>query len=153
MAYRPVSWRIGWSGRGALLAAAIALLAFARVAGAEMSCPDTLSVQQKADPPSGWSVTYVEQAPRLAGVTIFDGQPANRVSLKYNRRRQTAKELILGWDMADSPRTYYLQCSYERSTAQIATPLPPGVRTCEVVYDRNVTYPGGGLAIKRMVCR
>jgi len=24
---------------------------------------------------------------------------------------------------------------------------------CDVVYDRNVTYVGGGLAIKRMVCR
>jgi hypothetical protein len=138
------------------LAAAVALLtllALVRTACAEMSCPDTLSVQQRAEPPTGWSVSYAEQAPRLSGVTIFDGQPANRVSLKYNRRRQTAKEMILGWDLADSPRSYYLQCSYERSTAQIATPLPPGIRTCEVAYDRNVTYPGGGLAIKRMVCR
>lgn len=144
---------MNWRRRAGRLAFTIVLVATAGVASAEVTCPDTLSVQQKADPPTGWSVTYVEQAPRLAGVTIFDGQPANRVSLKYNRRRQTAKELILGWDMADSPRSYYLQCSYERSTAQIATPLPPGIRTCEVVYDRNVTYPGGGLAIKRMVCR
>jgi hypothetical protein len=144
---------MAWSRLRSLPAAAVALLALVGSAGAEMSCPDTLSVQQRAEPPPGWSVSYAEQAPRLAGVTIFDGQPANRVSLKYNRRRQTAKELILVWDMGDSPRSYYLQCSYERSTAQIATPLPPGVRTCEVVFDRNVTYPGGGLAIKRMVCR
>jgi hypothetical protein len=144
---------MAWSRLRSLPAAPVALLALVGTASAEMSCPDTLSVQQRAEPPSGWSVSYVEQAPRLAGVTIFDGQPANRVSLKYNLRRQTAKELILVWDMGDSPRSYYLQCSYERSTAQIATPLPPGVRTCEVVFDRNVTYPGGGLAIKRMVCR
>ena len=122
-------------------------------ARAEMACPDTLSVQQRAEPPSGWAVSYVEQAPRLSGVTIFDGQPANRATVKYNRRRQTGKELILRWDLILSPRSYYLQCSYERTTAQISTTLPPGVRGCEVVYDRNVSYPGGALAVKRMVCQ
>jgi hypothetical protein len=133
--------------------AAAALLGWSAGGRAEIACPDTLSVSQRADPPTGWSVTYAEQAPRLSGVTIFDGQPANRASIKYTNRRQSAKEMILTWDLGDSPRSFYLQCSYERSTAQIASALPPGVRTCEVVYDRTVSYPGGGLAIKRMVCR
>jgi len=133
--------------------AAAALLGWLTGSRAEIACPDTLSVNQRADPPTGWSVTYAEQAPRLSGVTIFDGQPANRASIKYTNRRQSGKEMILTWDLGDSPRSFYLQCSYERSTAQIASALPPGVRTCEVVYDRTVSYPGGGLAIKRMVCR
>lgn len=133
--------------------AAAALLGWSAGGRAEFSCPDTLSVSQRADPPRGWSVTYAEQAPRLSGVTIFDGQPANRASIKYTNRRQNAKEMILTWDLGDSPRSFYLQCSYERSTAQIASALPPGVRTCEVVYDRTVSYPGGALAVKRMVCR
>ena len=133
--------------------AAAALLAVNVTARAEVQCPDTLSVSQRADPPTGWSVTYAEQAPRLSGVTIYDGQPANRATIKYTNRRQSAKELILVWDLGDNPRSFYLQCSYERSSAQIATALPPGVRTCEVVYDRTVSYPGGGLAVKRMVCR
>ncbi len=132
---------------------AIALLGLAAVGRAEMQCPDTLSVSQRADPPVGWSVTYAEQAPRLSGVTIYDGQPANRVTIKYTNRRQSGKELVLTWDLGDNPRSFYLQCSYERSTAQIASPLPPGVRTCEVVFDRTVSYPGGGFAVKRMVCR
>jgi hypothetical protein len=132
---------------------AAALLGLAAAARAEMTCPDSLSVDQRADPPTGWNVTYGEQAPRLAGVTIFDGQPANRVSIKYSKRRQNDKELILTWDLGTSPRSFYLQCSYERTTAQIATALPPGARTCEVVYDRTVSYPGGGFAVKRMVCR
>jgi hypothetical protein len=133
--------------------AAAALLGLPAAGRAEIACPDTLSVNQRADPPTGWSVTYAEQAPRLSGVTIFDGQPANRASIKYSNRRQTSKEMVLTWDLGDSPRSFYLQCSYERSTAQIATALPPGVRTCEVVFDRSVSYPGGGFAIKRMVCR
>jgi hypothetical protein len=139
---------IGFNG----IAAAV-LLGLAAAGRAEVGCPDTLSVNQRAEPPAGWSVTYAEQAPRLSGVTIYDGQPANRVSIKYTNRKQSAKELVLVWDLGDNPRSFYLQCSYERSTAQIASALPPGVRTCEVVYDRTVSYPGGGFAIKRMVCR
>jgi hypothetical protein len=133
--------------------ACAAFLFVSGVARAEMACPDTLSVQQRAEAPAGWTVSYAEQAPRLAGVTIFDGPPANRVSLKYTRRQHADKELILTWLLSDSPRSFYLQCGYERTTAQIASPLPPGVRSCEVVFDRNVSYPGGALAIKRMVCR
>jgi hypothetical protein len=120
---------------------------------AEVSCPDTLHVQQRADVPDGWTVNYAEQSPRLSGVIIFDGPPSNRASIKYNYRTQTAKEIRSRWDLVYSPRSQYLQCSYERTTAQIAMPLPAGVRMCEVVYDRNVTYPGGGLAIKRMTCK
>lgn len=132
---------------------AAALLGLTAAGRAEVQCPDTLSVSQRAEPPTGWSVSYAEQAPRLSGVTIYDGQPANRVSIKYTNRKQSAKELVLIWDLGDNPRSFYLQCGYERSTAQIASPLPPGVRTCEVVYDRTVSYPGGALAVKRMVCR
>ena len=134
------------------LAAAV-LLGLPLAGRAEIACPDTLGVNQRAEPPSGWSVIYGEQAPRLSGVTIFDGQPANRASIKYTRRRQSDKELTLTWDLGSNPRSFYLQCSYERTTAQIATALPPGVRTCEVVYDRTTSYAGGGFSIKRMVCR
>ncbi len=130
-----------------------ALLLLSGAAKAEFACPDTLGVQQHAEPPAGWNVSYVEQSPRLSGVTIFDGPPANRVNLKYTKRQHTDKEMILTWDLGDSPRSFYLQCAYERTTAQISSPLPPGVRTCQVVFDRGVSYPGGSLAIKRMVCR
>lgn len=120
---------------------------------AELACPDSLEVQQRATAPAGWNASYSEQAPRLDGVTIFDGPPANRASIKYNLRRQTGSELRLRWDLTYSPRSYYLQCHYERTTALISAPLPAGVRGCEVAYDRNVSYPGGGMAVKRTVCR
>jgi hypothetical protein len=136
-----------------LIIASMYILACATTAAhAEVSCPDQLSVQQRADPPSGWSVSYQETAPRLSAVTIYDGPPSNRVSLKYAKRRQTTRELILTWSLPDTPRTYYLQCGYERTSAQISSPLPPGVRECEIVMDRTTSYPGGGLAVKRMNC-
>jgi hypothetical protein len=140
-------------GHGRSLLACLALLGSAAAARAEVSCPDQLEVEQRAQPPSGWSVGYSDIAPRLSGVTLFDGPPANRVSLKYDRRRQTAKELILSWILRDSPRSHYLLCSYERTTAQINTALPPGTGRCDVVFDRTTAYPGGGLPVKRMVCQ
>ena len=114
----------GQSWRG-LLAGAGCRWAAAQAARAEVTCPDQLEVEQRAQAPSGWSVAYSDIGPRLSGITLFDGPPANRVSLKYDRRRQTATELILTWILRDSPRSHYLQCSYERTTAQINTALPP----------------------------
>jgi purine nucleoside permease len=140
-------------GGGRRLLACLAVLGSVAVARAEVSCPDQLEVEQRAQAPSGWSIGYSDIPPRLSGVTLFDGPPANRVSLKYDRRRQTAKELILTWVLRDSPRSHYLLCSYERTTAQINTALPPGSGRCDVVFDRTTSYPGGGLPVKRMVCQ
>jgi hypothetical protein len=120
---------------------------------AEIACPDQLSVQQRAEPPSGWNATYTETPPRLVGVTIFDGPPSNRATRKADTTRTTIREQIQIWNLGDSPRSYYLQCAYERTIAQIYTALPPGVRSCEVVFDRTTSYPGGALPVKRMVCR
>jgi hypothetical protein len=136
--------------RLALLGACLLASTLAR---AELACPDTLEVQQRANAPNGWNAAYGEQAPRLTGVTVFDGPPANRVSVKYNYRRQIARELNLIWNLTYNPRSYYLQCQYERTTALISAPLPAGTRGCQVVFDKNTSYSGGDMAVKRMVCR
>ena len=141
------------ANRRCSLLAVLALLGGADVARAEVGCPDQLHVEQRAQAPSGWSIGYSDIGPRLSGITLFDGPPANRSSLKYDRRRQTATELILTWILRDSPRSHYLLCSYERTTAQINIALPPGTGRCDVVFDRTTSYPGGGLPVKRMVCQ
>lgn len=138
------------AGAAALIAATAGSVPAAR---AEVSCPDRLQVAQQAQPPEGWAVSYAGGMPRLAGVTLFDGPPANRASLKHDRRKQTGRELILIWRLRDSPRSHYLQCSYERTTAVISMPLPPGLRECEVAFDLTSSYPGGAMPVKRMVCR
>jgi hypothetical protein len=119
----------------------------------DFSCPDQLEVQQRAAAPAGWTVSYSEVPPRLSGVTLLDGQPSNKAALKYDRRKSTGRELTLIWLLRDSPRSHYVQCSYERTTAQIVAPLPPGTKSCEPVFDRTTSYPSGALPVKRMVCR
>ena len=139
--------------RGSKLLLLVANLLASTLAQAELACPDVLEVQQRANTPDGWNAAYGEQAPRLTGVTVFDGPPANRASVKYNYRRQIARELHLIWNLTYNPRSYYVQCQYERTTALISAPLPAGTRGCQVVFDKNTSYPGGGMAVKRMVCR
>ncbi len=132
---------------------AVTLLGLTAAGRAEMQCPDTLSVNQRADPPTGWSVTYAEQAPRLSGVTIYDGQPANRVTIKYTNRKQSAKELIL---------TGTWGTTRAASTSSAATSAPPrrspprclrGCVPARWCSTAPCPIPGGGFAVKRMVCR
>jgi hypothetical protein len=135
---------------GALVAAGLCVPQIGR---AEVSCPDQLEVAQQAQAPAGWAVSYAGTAPRLSGTKLFDGPPSNRVSLKHDRRKQTARELILTWRLRESPRSHYLQCSYERTTASLSMPLPPGIHECEVAFDLTSRYPGGAMPVKRTVCR
>ena len=136
---------------GVLASGIFTLGCTAEIVHAEVSCPDQLSVQQRADPPAGWSVQYQETAPRLSAVTIYDGPPRNRVSLKYDQRKQTARELISDLDRFPTVRAAI--------TCSAATSAPPRksarrfLRACasvEIVMDRTTSYPGGGLAVKRM---
>lgn len=138
---------------GLTLMVTLLLLPGVPAAHAETACPDTLAVRQSAEVPSGWTVTMSEQPPRLASVTLYDGQPANRASLKYTKRQQTGSETRLQWQLPQTPRSIYLQCSYERTAAMISAPLPPGTTRCDVVFDRSTSYPSGASVIKRMVCR
>ncbi len=139
--------------RKLLLAQTLLGLMWTAMGRAEVACPDQVSVQQQAQPPAGWSVSYSGAGALLSAVTIFDGPPSNRASLKYDARRQTRRELTLTWTLRNSPRNHYLQCSYEQTTAQLSMALPPGTRECQVVFDRTTSYPSGALPVKRMVCR
>jgi hypothetical protein len=127
-------------------------LGWCALALAEISCPDQVQVQQQVQPPSGWTASYSQTPTALSAVTLFDGPPVNGVRLKYDKRRQTGRELILTWILHGSPRNTYLQCSYERTTAQLTIALPPGTRECQVAFDRTTSYPGGALPVKRMFC-
>jgi hypothetical protein len=111
-----------------------------------------LEVQQRATVPEGWTASYSNEAPRLIGVSLFDGPPDNRAGMKYNYRRQIGRELHLTWTFIYSPRSHYLQCQYDRTSALITSPLPPGTRECEVVYE-PAGARSGTMIVKRMVCR
>jgi len=129
------------------------LLALAIPAQAEVACPDSLVVQQQAVPPSeDWTAIYSDPPLRLTGVTIFNGPPSQNRKVRPFSTRSTQGELRIVWRLPDSPRNFHLLCTYERTSANLVTVLPPGVTSCSAVYDRHVSYGRGGYAVKRMVC-
>ena len=137
------------------------LIAFAcaiaapHLACAEQTCPPTIKVEQKASSPdANWNVTYSNYDTALAGVTIFEGPPANQGSLAPDNEQTTHDTLHQTWKLPKSDAGYWLQCNYANTTAQISRRLPPNLSRCDVTYDRNVHYSGEGqLAVKSVSCK
>lgn len=122
-------------------------------AAAEVTCPDSIDVQQQAvAPPGDWAVSYTEPPMKLVGITIFDGPPSQNRKVKPYSTKTTKGELRVSWRLTESRRNFHLMCSYERSSAALTAVLPPGVNGCNAVFDRRVSYGIEGLAVKRMVC-
>jgi hypothetical protein len=134
------------------------LIAFAcaiaapHLAFAEATCPRTLAVEQKTSAPAPeWTVTYSGYSTAIAGVTIFEGPPAEQASLVPDREKTTGDTVIQTWKLAKSDRGYWLQCEYANTTAQISQRLPVNVSRCDVTYERNVRFGGEGRRVVKSV--
>ena len=129
-------------------------IAPAVVARAESACPPTIAVEQKASAPaSAWTVTYSGYETAVAGVTIFDGPPAEQASLVPDSERTSGDDIIQIWQLAKNDRSYWLQCNYANTTAQISRRLESSIRRCDVVYDHNTHFFGGGNVVKSVNCK
>jgi hypothetical protein len=129
-----------------------AVFSFAALtAHAEVSCPDTLNVEQRATPPQNWQVANADRTARLIGVTIYDGLPADRKVYPLSRK-QSGGTLTVRWRLRENLRSYYLECAYEQTTVRLHTALPPGVLYCEAAFDLRVAAVGGH-PVKRMYCQ
>ncbi|HEY6419284.1 MAG TPA: STY0301 family protein [Candidatus Binataceae bacterium] len=138
----------------------LSLIAFAcaiaapHLACAQATCPPELAVEQKVSAPgSDWTVAYSRDKTAVAGVTIFEGLPAEQASLVPDSEKKTHDTVIQTWKLPKSDRGYWLQCQYVNTTAQIYRRLPANVMRCDVSYERNVSYGGGGLVVKSVNCK
>ena len=132
-------------------ACAIAAPHFAR---AESSCPPEIAVEQKGSAPGvDWTVTYSGYQTAVAGVTIFDGPPAEQASLVPNNEKTIGDNVIQIWQLSKNDRGYWLQCNYANTTAQISRRLPASVTRCDVVYNHNERFSGGGYVVKSVNCK
>jgi hypothetical protein len=122
---------------------------------AAATCPSSIAVAQSASAPDpSWTVTYSGYTTALSGVTIFDGPPANQASLLPDSEEKTSYSVFQTWKLGSSNNGYWLQCNYANTTAQISQQLPPGVSKCEVSYDANVAFGGGGgHVVKSVKCK
>jgi hypothetical protein len=132
----------------------VCAIASAHIALAESACPKTIPVQQKASAPAAdWSVSYSGYETALQGVTIFDGPPAQQASLVPDNEKTAGDNVIQTWRLTKNDRGYWLQCNYANTTAQIARRLPDNIARCDVVYDHNVHFAGGGNVVKSVNCK
>ena len=125
-----------------------------RFAQAESSCPATVVVEQRASAPApDWAVTYSGYETAVAGVTIFDGPPAEQASLVPDNEKTVGDNIIQAWQLPKSERGYWLQCNYANTTAQISRRLPASVSRCDVVYNHNMHFAGVGDVVKSVNCK
>jgi hypothetical protein len=125
------------------------------LAWAESACPQTIAVEQRASAPApDWTVTYSGYDTAVAGVTIFDGPPAEQASLVPDNEKTVGDDVIQTWQLAKSARGYWLQCNYANTTAQIARRLEASITRCDVVLDHNMRFGGGGgYVVKSVNCK
>jgi len=129
----------------------LTLLALSGIALAEVSCPDVLTVEQRAVTSSDWQVSYLDRPSRLIGVTIYDGLPPGR-KMRPTTQRSSGDTLTIRWRLPENRRSYYVMCSYEHTAARLYSALPPGVLLCEAAFDLNVAAVGGH-PVRRMYCK
>src|SRR5579859_4167550 len=124
------------------------------LARAESACPPTIVVEQRASAPApDWTVSYSGYETAVAGVTIFDGPPAQQASLVPDSEKQVGDNIIQVWQLPKSDRGYWLQCNYANTTAQISRRLPASVQRCDVVLNHNMRFSGGGNVVKSVNCK
>ncbi len=122
------------------------------LACADATCPPTLAVEQKASAPSAdWTVSSSGYNTALAGVTIFDGPPANQASLLPDDERTSSDTVFQTWKLGKNDAGYWLECDYANTTAQIYQRLPASVSRCDVTYERNVRFGGEGRRVVKSV--
>jgi methionine-rich copper-binding protein CopC len=143
---------LGGRGAMAIVAAATMVLAAEQYANAQVACPATIAVEEKAAAPNQWSLGYSTAPAELSSVTIFDGAPEEQASLKYDDERTTRDEIIQTWALPASDRGYWIVCGYTNTTAQLRRKLPDDDRACQVAMEKGVSYGGGGAVIKRARC-
>jgi hypothetical protein len=127
-------------------------LAAPHLAGAQATCPSTLTVAQTASAPApDWTVTYSGYPTAVAGVTVFDGPPSEQASLVPDNEKTMEDTVVQTWKLAASARGYWLQCEYANTTAQISRRLPAEVTRCDVTSERNMRFGGEGRRVVKSV--
>lgn len=125
---------------------------FVRPAGAlTLTCPEKMTTEQKVvNAPKSWKVGKSQFSPILSGVGIYDGPPDQLADLVPNNAEASDGYWIWFLNL-DSPRDYWLECRYSRTTVTLSMPLPKGLVSCKATYDKDI-HVDGNPAIKAITC-
>lgn len=102
-----------------------------------VACPATITVEQTLPAvPTGWSISYNVVPARLESVIVSDGPPHQRPDMRPATDETVDGSRTVTWSLPErlDPRGYWLTCRYDRTTAEIARPLPRKATTCTATY-------------------
>ena len=121
---------------------------------AEARCPATIAVEERVpEAPPGWTPTKGAGGHDLAGVTFYDGPPADGASLVYDETATSGDDWIATWRLTPGPRPYWIECRYQGTSMQLARALPPTVTLCRVAYDKRIVKDPRHDEIHRLECQ
>ncbi len=119
-----------------------------------INCPANITTRQElASPPNGWTPLLNDTPHNLAGMTFYDGPPAEKASLAYDRIQRDKGQQLATWTFVrQEDRRIWLVCSYAGTAVELARSLPPQIASCIVSYDPQQQIAGLP-TIKRISCR
>ena len=123
----------------------LAMLGAASTASAAdiIRCPLTIDVkQQPASPVPGWSIASEELPHQLAGLTFFDGKPAEKASLAPDKQVGIKGKTVVSWTFGASRRPIWVACRYSLTDIVLTRELPKNIRTCAITYSTTETIAG-----------
>jgi len=123
-------------------------------AAENVSCPESITTRQElTSAASGWAPLLNDAPHSLAGITFYDGPPAENASLAYDQIRHGNSEDLATWSFGKhEDRRIWLVCSYSGTAVELSRTLPVQIITCSVSYDPQ-TQIAGLPAIQKISCR
>jgi hypothetical protein len=124
------------------------------LAADSITCPDTINTRQElAATVPGWTPMLDDTPHNLAGITFYDGPPAEKASLVYDQITHGKAEQIATWRFApQTDRRIWIACSYAGTAIELTKTLPPNISTCSVIYDPQQSVAGLPV-IRKITCR
>jgi hypothetical protein len=124
------------------------------VAADSALCPSTIRVRQElAAPVAGWTPMEDDTPVQLAGITFYDGPPAEKASLVYDQMTKVGRKQIARWRFTpEAGRPIWVSCNYSGTTIELTRGLPSKTTSCEVTYDPQQQISGLPL-IEKIACK
>ena len=119
-----------------------------------ISCPASITTRQElTSSANGWSPLLDDTPHNLAGITFYDGPPAEKASLVYDKITRGKTEQTASWSFdPKNKRQTWIVCSYAGTAIGLARTLPPQTTMCFVIYDTQESIAGLPL-IKKITCK
>jgi hypothetical protein len=124
--------------RGAVVIAFAALAAPAKADPIIMTCPTepTFRDTTVGRVAKGWTVRPLESQRPLRFITLFDGHPSERASLKPDGEPEAPSNLAK-WLFPSGTKNIWLACHYRDTGAVLIKPLPNDLKQCTATYRRT----------------